>query len=52
MRTDEIEFQKENKQTNKKKKQARVAKIVLQKFTKELSVISAVTRGCRFRDFL
>ena len=40
-----------NKQTNKKK-QARVAKIVLQKFTKELSIISAVSRGCRFRDFL
>ena len=34
------------KQTNKqKKKQARVAKIVLQKFTKELSIISAVSRG-------
>ena len=50
MRTDENSKKKTNKQT--KKKQARVAKIVLQKFTKELSVISAVTRGCRFRDFL
>ena len=43
---------KRNKQTNKKKEQARVAKIVLQKFTKELSIISAVSRGCRFRNFL
>ena len=52
MRTDE-NSKKKNKQTNKKKKkQARVAKIVLQKFTKELLVISAVSRGCRFRDFL
>ena len=42
---------KRNKQTNKKK-QARVAKIVLKKFTKELSIISAVSRGCRCRDFL
>ena len=48
MRTDE------NSQKNKtnKKKQARVAKIVLQKFTKELSIINAVSRGCRFCNFL
>ena len=50
MRTDENSKKKTNKQTNKK--QARVTKIVLQKFTKELSIISAVSRGCRFRDFL
>ena len=37
----------------KKKKQARVTKIVLQKLTKELSIIiSALSRGCRFCDFL
>ena len=42
---------KKTRQTNKQKKQARVAKIVLQKFTKELSIISAVSRGCRFRNF-
>ena len=51
MRTDENSKKKTNKQTNKK--QARVTKIVLQKFTKELSIISAaVSRKCRFRDFL
>ena len=40
------------KQDKQKKKQARVAKIVLQKFTKELSIINAVSRRCRFCNFL
>ena len=40
------------KQDKQKKKQARVAKIVLQKFTKELSIINAASRGCRFCNFL
>ena len=39
-------------QTNKQtKKQARDTKIVLQKFTKKLSIISALSRGCRFCNF-
>ena len=33
------------KQDKQKKKQARVTKLVLQKFTKELSIISAGSRG-------
>ena len=37
---------------NYKKKQARVINIVLQKFTKELSIFGALSRGCRFCDFL
>ena len=37
---------------NNKKKQARVTNIVLQKFTKELSIFGALSRGCRFCDFL
>ena len=49
MRTDENS--QKTRQT-KKKQQARVAKIVLQKFTKELSIINAVSRGCRFCNFL
>ena len=40
------------KKQDKQKKQARVTKIVLQKFTKELSIISAVSRGCGFCNFL
>ena len=48
MRTDE----NSQKTRQTKKKQARVAKIVLQKFTKELSIINAVSRGCRFCNFL
>ena len=38
--------------TTTKKKQARVTNIVLQKFTKELSIFGALSRGCRFCDFL
>ena len=37
--------------TKKKNKQARVTNIVLQKFTKELSIFGALSRGCRFCDF-
>ena len=48
MRTDENS--KKTRQT--KKNQARVTKIVLQKFTKELSINSAVSRGCRFCNCL
>ena len=39
------------KQDKQKKKQARVTKLVLQKFTKELSIISAGSRGYRFCNF-
>ena len=35
-----------------KKKQAIVTNIVLQKFTKELSIFGALSSGCRFCDFL
>ena len=49
MRTDENSKKKANKQT---KKQARDTKIVLQKFTKKLSTIRALSRGCRFCNFL
>ena len=44
-----IRIPKKTRQT--KKKQARVSKIAIQKFTKELSVISAVSRGCRCCNF-
>ena len=40
-------------QTDKQtKKQAKDTEIVLQKFTKKLSIISALSRGCRFCNFL
>ena len=46
------QIKQENGNNKKKKKQARVTNIVLQKFTKELSIFGALSRGCRFCDFL
>ena len=47
------QIKKENG-NNKKKKQNKLElqNIVLQKFTKELSIFGALSRGCRFCDFL